>query len=151
MRQVHPLLLAVGEERYAPFARTDRPSELLTLSNAILGKGQLSLAKYLLIANVDDKPDIHNISAFFNHILERINWERDIHFQTETSIDTLDYSSKDLNVGSKVVMAATGKPIRVLSKNIPELPSSLNAALINDGILAIQGSQLSSMKTHLLK
>ena len=39
-------------------------------------------------------------------------------------------------------MAATGKPIRVLSKNIPELPSSLNAALINDGILAIQGSPI---------
>ena len=139
---VHPLLLAVGEERYAPFTRTDRPSELLTLSNAILGKGQLSLAKYLLIANADDKPDIHNISAFFNHILERINWERDIHFQTETSIDTLDYSSKDLNVGSKVVMAATGKPIRVLSKNIPKLPNGMNAALINDGILAIQGSPI---------
>ena len=102
---VHPLLLAVGEERYTPFMDTSRPSELLTISNAILGKGQLSLAKYLLIANEADNPDIHDIPKFFSHLLERINWTRDVHFQTETSIDTLDYSSKDLNVGSKVVWA----------------------------------------------
>ena len=94
---------------------TSRPSELLTISNAILGKGQLSLAKYLLIANEADNPDIHDIPKFFSHLLERINWTRDVHFQTETSIDTLDYSSKDLNVGSKVVWACTGDIIKKLS------------------------------------
>lgn len=46
---VHPLLLAIGSERYVPYASQRRPLELLTQANAILGQGQLSLAKYLLI------------------------------------------------------------------------------------------------------
>ena len=50
-------------ERAVPF-QMSRPAELLTLSNAILGKGQLSLAKYLLIADAADKPDIHDIPQF---------------------------------------------------------------------------------------
>ena len=62
---VHPLLLAVGEERYTPFEKIKRPSELLTIANAVLGKGQLSLAKYLLIANEADQPNISDIPAFF--------------------------------------------------------------------------------------
>ena len=68
---VHPLLLAIGSERYTPFAETGRPQELLTQANAILGQGQLSLAKYLLIVNGDDDPqlDIHNIEQFFMHLL----------------------------------------------------------------------------------
>ena len=45
---VHPLLLAIGSERYTPYAERRRPQELLTTANAILGQGQLSLAKYLL-------------------------------------------------------------------------------------------------------
>src|SRR5262245_22023032 len=48
---VHPLLLAIGSERYTPFMGTPRPQELLTQACAILGQGQLSLAKFLFIAN----------------------------------------------------------------------------------------------------
>ncbi|HEX4512711.1 MAG TPA: UbiD family decarboxylase, partial [Polyangiaceae bacterium] len=48
---VHPLLLAVGSERYVPYAKTTRPMELLTQANAILGQGQMSLAKYLFIVD----------------------------------------------------------------------------------------------------
>src|SRR5205085_11547266 len=40
---VHPLLLAIGSERYVPYAAERRPMELLTCANAILGQGQLSL------------------------------------------------------------------------------------------------------------
>ena len=100
---VHPLLLAIGSERYWPFAETQRPQELLTQANAILGQGQLSLAKFLLIANQADDPqlDLHDIAAFLRHILERADWTRDLHFQTETTIDTLDYSGGGLNAGSK--------------------------------------------------
>ena len=63
--------LAIGSERYWPFAETQRPQELLTQANAILGQGQLSLAKFLLIANQADDPqlDIHDIAAFLRHIL----------------------------------------------------------------------------------
>jgi 4-hydroxy-3-polyprenylbenzoate decarboxylase len=134
---VHPLLLAVGEERYTPFAKSDRPSELLTLSNAILGKGQLSLAKYLLIADAADQPDIHDIPTFFRHLLERVDWRRDVHFQTETTIDTLDYSSEELNVGSKVVWACRGASRRTLCSELPDLPEGLEAAVIDAGILAV--------------
>jgi 4-hydroxy-3-polyprenylbenzoate decarboxylase len=135
---VHPLLLAVGEERYTPFAGADRPSELLTLSNAVLGKGQLSLAKYLLMADAAGEPDIHDIPQFFRHLLERVDWRRDLHFQTETTIDTLDYSSEGLNEGSKVVWACTGSARRTLSSALPSLPSSFTYAVVDAGILAVQ-------------
>ena len=77
-----------------PIAERRRPQELLTTANAILGQGQLSLAKYLLIAAREDDPelDMHDIAALFRHVLERVDWTRDLHFQTCTTIDTLDYS-----------------------------------------------------------
>jgi 4-hydroxy-3-polyprenylbenzoate decarboxylase len=142
---VHPLLLAIGSERYWPFAETQRPQELLTQANAILGQGQLSLAKFLLIANQADDPrlDLHDIPAFFRHILERADWTRDLHFQTETTIDTLDYSGSALNAGSKVVIAAVGPPRFKLAT---EVPSNLqfadgfkNPRVVLPGIVAIDG------------
>ena len=66
---VHPLLLAVGSERYTPFQKIRRPQELLTIANHILGKGQLSLAKYLFIVAQEDNPDldVQNEYDFFQH------------------------------------------------------------------------------------
>jgi 4-hydroxy-3-polyprenylbenzoate decarboxylase len=142
---VHPLLLAIGSERYWPFAETPRPQELLTQANAILGQGQLSLAKFLLIANQTDDPwlKLDDVAAFLRHILERADWTRDLHFQTETTIDTLDYSGSGINAGSKVVIAAVG-PKRFDLTN--ELTSSLrlpegfaNPRIVLPGILAIEG------------
>src|SRR5205807_5251463 len=103
---VHPLLLAIGSERYVPYAKERKPQELLTCANAILGQGQLSLAKYLLIVAREDDPrlDVHDVAAFLRHLLERIDWRTDLHFQTCTTIDTLDYSGTGLNEGSKVVV-----------------------------------------------
>ena len=46
--------------------------------------------------------------AFLRHLFERIDWRTDLHFQTGTTIDTLDYSGTGLNEGSKLVMAAAG-------------------------------------------
>jgi 4-hydroxy-3-polyprenylbenzoate decarboxylase len=118
---VHPLLLAIGSERYVPYAPRRRPQELLTSANALLGQGQLSLAKFLLIAAREDSPDldIHDIAAFFRHVLERVDWTNDLHFQTHTTIDTLDYSGAGLNEGSKVVIAAVGPPRRTLPTSVP--------------------------------
>ena len=118
---VHPLLLAIASERYVPYAPERRPQEILTTANAILGQGQLSLAKYLLIVAREDDPelDIHDIPAFFRHLLERIDWTNDLHFQTRTTIDTLDYSGHGLNQGSKVVMAAAGPKRRELPVEVP--------------------------------
>ena len=121
---VHPLLLAIGSERYVPYATTRSPQELLTTANAILGQGQLSLAKYLFIVAGEDDPnlDLHDIAGFFRHVLERVDWQNDLHFQTRTTIDTLDYSGSGFNQGSKVVIAAAGPRRRVLGT---ELPSDL--------------------------
>jgi 4-hydroxy-3-polyprenylbenzoate decarboxylase len=121
---VHPLMLAIGSERYMPFVERRQPQELLTQANAILGQGQMSLAKYLLIVARNDDPnlDIHDIPAFLRHVLRRVDWRRDLHFQTCTTIDTLDYSGSGLNAGSKVVIAAAGEPLR-------ELPGELSGDL----------------------
>ncbi|MFO0251787.1 MAG: UbiD family decarboxylase [Planctomyces sp.] len=140
---VHPLLLAIGSERYVPWAPERRPQELLTNANAILGQGQLSLAKYLWITAREDRPDldIHDIPAFFGHILERVDWTRDPHFQTCTTIDTLDYTGTGLNSGSKVVVAACGAVRRSLGTVLPSdlaLPSGFsNPAVVMPGVLAV--------------
>ncbi|MBN2025097.1 MAG: UbiD family decarboxylase [Pirellulales bacterium] len=114
---VHPLLLALGSERYVPY-EPRRPRELLTQANALLGQGQLSLAKYLWIAAVEDDPalDVRRVEAFLAHVLARVDWTRDLHFQTETTIDTLDYSGPGLHRGSKLVIAAAGPAVRELPR-----------------------------------
>ena len=140
---VHPLLLAIGSERYVPY-RERQPQEILTIANALLGFGACSLAKYLLIVAGEDNPqlDIHNISDFLRHLLERVDWTRDLHFQTRTTIDTLDYSGTGLNEGSKVVIAAAGAKRRDLSTEIPRnlvLPDELrNPRVALPGILAVE-------------
>ncbi len=142
---VHPLLLAAGHERYTPYAAEREPMELLTIANAILGQGQLSLAKYLWIFAREDNPglDVHDIPAFFRHMLERVDWRRDLHFQTRTTIDTLDYSGEGLNRGSKVVIAAAGPKRRDLTVEIPtdfQLPDGFSAPCIClPGVLAVKG------------
>jgi 4-hydroxy-3-polyprenylbenzoate decarboxylase len=143
---VHPLLLALGSERYRPYEKNDvRPEELLTQANAILGQGQMSLAKYLLIADHGDNPelDIHDIAAFLKHVLERFDARRDLHFQTETTIDTLDYTGTGLNRGSKVVIAARGPKRRELPHDVPPgfvPPDGLSAPRVCvPGVLALTG------------
>ena len=91
---VHPLLLAIGSERYVPYAERRRPQELLTQANAILGQGQMSLAKYLLIVADEDDPASTSttFAAFFATSAGARRLARDLHFQTRTTIDTLDYS-----------------------------------------------------------
>lgn len=149
---VHPLLLAIGSERYAPYAERRKPQELLTCANAILGQGQLSLAKYLLIVAKEDNPDldIHDIPAFFRHVLERVDWRNDLHFQTCTTIDTLDYSGTALNEGSKVVIAAAGPVRRKLATAVPSdlhLPNGFSEPrLCLPGVLAIQGQRYEPQK-----
>lgn len=141
---VHPLLLAVGSERYTPYEEVRRPAELLTQANRILGTGQLSLAKYLFIA-ADENGGVscHDAGAFLQHVLERIDLHRDLHFQTNTTIDTLDYSGTGLNTGSKVVIAAAGPKRRELCRTVPDVLGSLGefgqAELALPGVAVLQG------------
>ena len=151
---VHPLLLAVASERYEPYRKRKRPQEILTAANAILGQGQLSLAKYLLIVAGEDNPRLHpkDSRALFHHLLERIDLKRDLHFQTQSSVDTLDYSGSGFQVGSKVVLAAVGEPIRKLldaswwAKNgVSEQGAFHNIRVVAPGILALSGVDYSTI------
>jgi 4-hydroxy-3-polyprenylbenzoate decarboxylase len=118
---VHPLLLAIGSERYTPYTPTKQPAEILTIANHILGTGQLSLAKFLFItADDENKLTTHNVQYFMEYLLQRIDLTRDIHFYTNTTIDTLDYSGTGLNSGSKVVFAAYGEIRRRLATEVPD-------------------------------
>jgi 4-hydroxy-3-polyprenylbenzoate decarboxylase len=166
---VHPLLLAIGSERYTPFLENKKPAEILTIANHILGTGQLSLAKFVWITaeakkskgnnskdtnsfenkttgisvNVNDsnvKPlDVINVPEFLQYMLSRMDFSNDLHFYTNTTMDTLDYSGDGLNTGSKLVLAAYGDVRRELATSIPENIKVLNAnaSLIMPGVIAV--------------
>jgi len=136
---VHPLLLAIGSERYTPYTPATQPAEILTIANHILGTGQLSLAKFLFItADATNSIDTHHIEKYFTFLLERINLKRDIHFYTNTTIDTLDYSGTSINSGSKVVFAANGVVKRKLGNTLPNCLVDLAGKLVMPGVVAIQ-------------
>ncbi|MDB5004995.1 MAG: 4-hydroxybenzoate decarboxylase subunit [Mucilaginibacter sp.] len=141
---VHPLLFAIGSERYTPYIKERKPQEILTIANHILGKNQLSLAKYLFIAAQEDDPklDVNDISGFLTHILQRIDLTRDLHFHTRTTIDTLDYSGSGLNSGSKVAVAVAGEIKRELWADVPTdftLPKPfVNYKMVMPGVLAVE-------------
>lgn len=147
---VHPLLFAIGSERYTPFMREQRPQEILTIANHIFGKNQLSLAKYLWICARENDPglDIHDVAGFIQHVLARFDPARDLHFQTNTTIDTLDYSGTGLNAGSKVAIAAVGQPRRPLWHEPPpslSLPYPFGRpATVMPGVLAFDGPRFTS-------
>ncbi|HCL05697.1 MAG TPA: 3-octaprenyl-4-hydroxybenzoate carboxy-lyase [Chitinophagaceae bacterium] len=140
---VHPLLLAIGSERYTPYLPAKQPAEILTIANHILGTGQLSLAKFLFIT-ADDTQQLttHNVKDFLAYVFERVDLTRDIHFHTNTTIDTLDYSGTGLNTGSKVVVAAYGDIKRRLATEIPSALNERNsfgpAYLAMPGVICLQ-------------
>lgn len=135
---VHPLLLAVGSERYTPYLQNKRPAELLTQANHILGSGQLSLAKYLFIAaGENEQPNCHDVAGFFKFVFERIDLSRDLHFYTNTTIDTLDYSGEEINAGSKLVVAAFGDKKRELLTEVPAV--FVNQTLFSEPRLLLPG------------
>lgn len=165
---VHPLCLAVASERFVPYARPEdrEPMELLKTANALLGFNQVSLSKYLMVAakenacnalDARENPagscagqdargslDAYDVPAFFAHMLERIDFARDLHFQTSTTIDTLDYTGTSLNHGSKLVIAAAGPKRRELRCEPADLASlALPAGFANPkiamkGVLMVQ-------------
>ena len=152
---VHPLLLAIGSERYTPYTPAKQPAEILTIANHILGTGQLSLAKFLFITADDPQDSVngnklstHDIQHYLEYILLRINLARDIHFYTNTTIDTLDYSGTSLNSGSKVVIAAYGDVKRKLTTTVPhnlkELQGFENPQIVMPGVVAIKANSFTS-------
>lgn len=146
---VHPLLLAIGSERYTPYMPAKQPAELLTIANHILGTGQLSLAKFLFITAEENKQlSVHEVQAFMEYMLERIDLTRDIHFYTNTTMDTLDYSGTTLNSGSKVVFAAYGETKRELCTEVPGILSELhsfdNPKMVMPGVVALEAKKFAT-------
>jgi len=140
---VHPLLLAIGSERYTPYLTTKQPAEILTIANHILGTGQLSLAKFVFITADDtNRLSTHHVQAYFEYILSRLDLSNDIHFYTKTTMDTLDYSGEGLNAGSKVVIAAYGDVKRNLATTVPArlLDLNMDASLVMPGVIAVNAS-----------
>jgi 4-hydroxy-3-polyprenylbenzoate decarboxylase len=164
---VHPLLLVKAHERYVPYEKNDKrvPRELLTHASRILGTGQLSLAKYLMIIDHEDNPglNVNDEKAFFIHLLERIDFNSDFHFFTKTTMDTLDYSTQNINQGSKLIMAAVGGKKRQLKNRFPQyfsLPEEFkHPQIIGPGIVVLKGPgfktygkgkiQINRLKKHL--
>ena len=149
---VHPLLLAIGSERYTPYLKSKRPAELLTQANHILGTGQLSLAKYLFISGDEEgKLNCHNIKHFFKYVFERIDLTRDLHFITKTSIDTLDYSGDEINEGSKLIVAAYGDKKRELKTTLPQQIFNCefitHPIMLMDGVMGLELTAFTNYKT----
>jgi len=148
---VHPLLLAIGSERYTPFLENKKPAEILTIANHILGTGQLSLAKFVWItaeakkSKENSEIDVNNVPEFLQYMLSRMDFSNDLHFYTHTTMDTLDYSGDGLNTGSKLVLAAYGTVRRKLATAIPENIKALNAnaCLVMPGVIAVNAEAAS--------
>ncbi|HYN25208.1 MAG TPA: UbiD family decarboxylase [Pyrinomonadaceae bacterium] len=127
----HSLAAAVVRERYG--------REALVSGFRILGEGQLSLTKFLILT--DTPQDLHDFPKLFEHVLARVRWETDLFVFSNVSMDTLDYTSGEVNEGSKAIMLGLGQPVRDLPREFRgELPRDVvNAEVFCGGCLVIQG------------
>ncbi len=100
----HSLAGAVVRERYH--------REAMASAFRILGEGQLSLTKFLLVT---DRPvDLRDFRSTLQHILERTRPETDLFIFPNLAMDTLDYTGPRINRGSKGVWLGLGDPVREL-------------------------------------
>jgi len=128
----HSLCAAVVRERYA--------REALVSGFRILGEGQLSLTKFLLLT--DTPQDLRDFPRLLEHLLARFNPQIDLFIFSNVSMDTLDYTSGKVNEGSKAIMLGLGNARRELPREFRgELTAGLTAAeVFCGGCLVVQGS-----------
>jgi UbiD family decarboxylase len=131
----HSLAAATLKERYG--------REAMGSVFRILGEGQLSLTKFLLGvgAGPGPRPDLRDFRAVLVHILERVEWEKDLAVFANTSMDTLDYTGPAVNKGSKGVILGLGEVKRTLPSAFSgDLPSSLarRAIVYAPGCLVVE-------------
>lgn len=135
----HSLAAAVVKERYS--------REALGAGFRILGEGQLSLTKFLMLT---DKPqDLRDFKSLFEHILARVNWESDFFIFDRTAFDTLDYASGKINHGSKAMLVGVGEAIRELKYEFSgSLPIGVKAAKVFcGGCLVLETTDYEKDKT----
>lgn len=128
----HSLAAAVVRERYG--------REALVSGFRILGEGQLSLTKFLLLT--DTPQDLNDFPRLFEHVLERFRPETDLFVFSNVSMDTLDYTSGKVNEGSKAIMLGLGDPVRTLPRKFEgQLPAYVShAEVFCGGCLVLQGA-----------
>ncbi|MBT9252568.1 MAG: UbiD family decarboxylase [Brockia lithotrophica] len=105
----HPVAAAVLRESY--------PREAFAHALRILGEGQLTLTKFLLATDAD--VDVRDFRTVLTAVLARFAPERDLYVFAETAMDTLDYTGRKLNHGSKAVLLGVGEPLRKLGEVPP--------------------------------
>jgi UbiD family decarboxylase len=112
----HPLAAAIVRESYK--------REALGSAFRILGEGQLTLTKFLIVT--DRAVELSQFARLLETVLERFDPRQDLFIFNKTSHDTLDYTGLQLNHGSKAVLMGIGEPIRQLPRvydggDIPEI------------------------------
>ena len=117
----HSLSAAVVKQRYA--------REAIASAFRILGEGQLSLTKFLLVT--DQPVDLRDFPATLEHLLARTRPETDLYVFSNLSMDTLDYTGPAVNLGSKGVWLGLGDPVR-------ELPREFSAAELPAGVSEVR-------------
>jgi 4-hydroxybenzoate decarboxylase subunit C len=128
----HSLAAAVVKERYG--------REALSAGFRILGEGQLTLTKFLLLT--DKQQDLRDFRSLFEYILARVDWQRDFFIFGQTAFDTLDYASGKVNFGSKAILMGVGDAKRELARVFAgQLPAGIVAVKVFcGGCLVLQGS-----------
>ncbi|PYV16457.1 MAG: 4-hydroxybenzoate decarboxylase, partial [Acidobacteria bacterium] len=130
---VHPLAAAVVRERYG--------REAFMAALRILGEGQLSLTKFLLVT--DARLELRDFRRVLAHVLERADFERDLFVFSNVAQDTLDYTSGSLNTGSKAILMGLGEarfPLRAEPAADLRDPRFRRQALFGPGVLVVEGS-----------
>ena len=128
----HSLSSAVVKERYT--------REAMASAFRILGEGQLSLTKFLLLT--DQNVDLKNFPETLEHILCRTNTETDLYVLSNLSMDTLDYTGPNVNEGSKGVWLGLGDPIRTLPRQFKahEIPAEITKVQVFCGGCLVVGT-----------
>lgn len=129
----HSLAAAVVKERYK--------RESMASAFRILGEGQLSLTKFLLV--VDRPVDLRDFRATLEHLLARTRPETDLYVFSNLSMDTLDYTGPTVNEGSKGVWLGLGDPVRELPRafrpQTPPPPEVTDVRVFCGGCLVVGG------------
>jgi len=112
----HSLTAAIVRERYK--------REALVSAFRILGEGQLSLTKFLLLTDKD--VDLRDFRRVLPHVLERCDFRTDLFIFGNLSMDSLDYAGPRINEGSKGVLLGVGDPIRTLPSEFSGAPAKPN-------------------------
>ncbi|WP_348664001.1 menaquinone biosynthesis decarboxylase [Chlamydia vaughanii] len=133
----HSLTAAIVKERYW--------KESLATALRILGEGQLSLTKFLMVT--DQIIDLDNFPLLLESLLSRMVPSRDLIVFSETSNDTLDYTGPSLNKGSKAIFMGVGPEIRDLPQNYrgKSIPSVTDLGIFCPGCLVLETSLKTSI------